>query len=104
MKEMTATIEERGTEHGAGGVGRIARVIGPVVDIEFPSDSMPEIYNKLTVAVELVRESQADQARDLVRWAVMSGARLLVDRTFTEGRWCLPMILADIHKPDPIGP
>src|SRR5512134_2897498 len=54
---MTATIEERGTEHGAGGVGRIARVIGPVVDIEFPSDSMPEIYNKLTVDYELGGET-----------------------------------------------
>ena len=29
--------------------GRVARVIGPVLDIEFPSDSMPEIYNALTV-------------------------------------------------------
>ncbi len=54
---MTATIEERGTEHGAGGVGRIARVIGPVVDIEFPSDSMPEIYNMLTVDYELGGET-----------------------------------------------
>jgi F-type H+-transporting ATPase subunit beta len=54
---MTATIEERGTEQGAGGVGRIARVIGPVVDIEFPSDSMPEIYNKLTVEYELGGET-----------------------------------------------
>ena len=29
------------------GVGRIARVIGPVVDIEFPHDAIPEIYNAL---------------------------------------------------------
>ena len=38
---MTATIEENKTESGAGGVGRIARVIGPVVDVEFPVDAMP---------------------------------------------------------------
>ena len=45
---MTATVEEtQGT--GSAGVGRIARVIGPVVDIEFPVDSMPAIYNKLEV-------------------------------------------------------
>ena len=25
--------------------GRVARVIGPVVDIEFPADSMPAIFN-----------------------------------------------------------
>jgi len=31
--------------------GRIARVNGPVVDIEFPHDSIPEIYNALTTEV-----------------------------------------------------
>ncbi|MCS4484100.1 F0F1 ATP synthase subunit beta [Gleimia sp. 6138-11-ORH1] len=31
------------------GVGRIARVIGPVVDIEFPPDQMPAMYNALQV-------------------------------------------------------
>jgi len=33
--------------------GRVARVIGPVVDIEFPSDAMPAIFNALHVEVEL---------------------------------------------------
>lgn len=41
---MTATVEEKTTA-----TGRVARVIGPVLDIEFPSDAMPEIYNQLTV-------------------------------------------------------
>ncbi len=27
----------------SGGTGRVARVIGPVVDVEFPPDAMPEI-------------------------------------------------------------
>jgi F-type H+-transporting ATPase subunit beta len=55
---MTATVSEtRETQTPAGGVGRIARVIGPVVDIEFPVDSMPEIYNKLTVEYELAGET-----------------------------------------------
>ena len=31
------------------GTGRIARVIGPVVDIEFPPDQLPDMYNALTV-------------------------------------------------------
>ncbi|MFF0727888.1 F0F1 ATP synthase subunit beta [Streptomyces sp. NPDC004134] len=31
--------------------GRVARVIGPVVDVEFPVDAMPDIYNALTVEV-----------------------------------------------------
>ena len=33
------------------GVGRIARVTGPVVDVEFPPDAMPAIYNALSVDV-----------------------------------------------------
>ena len=33
--------------------GRVARVIGPVVDIEFPSDAMPSIFNALNVDVTL---------------------------------------------------
>src|SRR5437763_11290208 len=35
------------------GVGRVVRVIGPVVDAEFPRDAMPEIYNALHVDVTL---------------------------------------------------
>ncbi|HET6699337.1 MAG TPA: F0F1 ATP synthase subunit beta [Nocardioidaceae bacterium] len=54
---MTATVTENRADQSAGGVGRIARVIGPVVDIEFPVDNMPEIYNKLEVGVELSGES-----------------------------------------------
>src|SRR5512139_113834 len=56
---MTAVINEETTgSQGAGGVGRIARVIGPVVDIEFPVDTMPEIYNMLTVDYELGGETK----------------------------------------------
>src|SRR5690606_4969056 len=36
-----------------GSVGRVARVIGPVVDIEFPVDAMPEIYEALHVDLTL---------------------------------------------------
>jgi F-type H+-transporting ATPase subunit beta len=34
-------------------VGRVSRVIGPVVDVEFPRGAMPEIFNALHVTVEL---------------------------------------------------
>ncbi|WP_088319602.1 F0F1 ATP synthase subunit beta [Kineosporia sp. R_H_3] len=50
---MTATAVENAAEAGAAGVGRVSRVIGPVVDIEFPADSMPEMYNALHVEVTL---------------------------------------------------
>ena len=50
---MTATATAQVAEATAGAVGRIARVIGPVVDIEFPPDSIPEIYNALTTDITL---------------------------------------------------
>ena len=56
---MTATINESAETTSAGGVGRIARVIGPVVDIEFPSDAMPPIYNALTCEFELSGETKS---------------------------------------------
>jgi len=40
------------------GTGRVARVIGPVVDIEFPADSMPAIFNALHVDVTLSGEKR----------------------------------------------
>src|SRR5215472_9243643 len=46
MNTMTATVET------STGTGRVARVIGPVVDVEFPAESMPEIYYALNVDVE----------------------------------------------------
>ena len=36
-------------EQKIAGTGRIARVIGPVVDIEFPPDQLPDMYNALHV-------------------------------------------------------
>jgi F-type H+-transporting ATPase subunit beta len=45
---MTAVAEPTKT-----GVGRVVRVIGPVVDAEFPRDAMPEIFNALHVEVTL---------------------------------------------------
>ncbi|MEU6079609.1 F0F1 ATP synthase subunit beta [Streptomyces sp. NPDC047108] len=46
---MTTTVEP--TASAGVAAGRVARVIGPVVDVEFPVDAMPEIYNALTVEV-----------------------------------------------------
>jgi F-type H+/Na+-transporting ATPase subunit beta len=46
---MSATLErplDGGTHHAGG---RILRVVGPVVDVEFPPDAMPELFNALTV-------------------------------------------------------
>jgi F-type H+-transporting ATPase subunit beta len=40
-------------------VGRVSRVIGPVVDVEFPADQMPEIYNALTVETTVGGETRS---------------------------------------------
>jgi F-type H+-transporting ATPase subunit beta len=45
---MTATATEQSST-AQGGTGRVVRVIGPVVDVEFGPDDMPEIYNALHV-------------------------------------------------------
>src|SRR6478752_5272454 len=56
---MTATVSDTTwTAPPAGGVGRISRIIGPVVDVEFPSDAMPEQYNLLTTEVTLAAETR----------------------------------------------
>ncbi|MCU7724621.1 F0F1 ATP synthase subunit beta [Actinoplanes sp. KI2] len=47
---MTAVAEPTKAETG---VGRVVRVIGPVVDAEFPRDAMPDIFNALHVEVTL---------------------------------------------------
>ncbi|MBT0772077.1 F0F1 ATP synthase subunit beta [Kineosporia sp. J2-2] len=46
---MTATVTETGATSGQAGVGRVARVIGPVVDIEFPQGQLPGMYNALYI-------------------------------------------------------
>jgi F-type H+/Na+-transporting ATPase subunit beta len=52
---MTATVENAagGGQATAGQAGQVARVIGPVVDVEFATEQMPEIYNALHVDVTL---------------------------------------------------
>src|SRR6476659_9067508 len=45
---MTATADHTGTV-----TGRVVRVTGPVVDIEFPRGQVPELYSALEVPVEI---------------------------------------------------
>ena len=40
-------------------MGRVSRIIGPVIDVEFPADAMPSMYNLLTVEVELSGETKS---------------------------------------------
>ena len=51
---LTAPETEKTAEQG---VGRVSRVTGPVVDIEFPHDSIPEIYNALKTTIVIGEDS-----------------------------------------------
>jgi F-type H+/Na+-transporting ATPase subunit beta len=57
---MTATVENpaSGGEAQAAETGRVARIIGPVVDVEFATEVMPNIYNALQVDVTLGGETR----------------------------------------------
>jgi F-type H+/Na+-transporting ATPase subunit beta len=45
---MTVTTEKTAVQ----ATGRVARVIGPVVDVEFAADQMPDIYHALLIDIE----------------------------------------------------
>ncbi len=63
---MTATIDETsGSAQGPGGIGRVSRVTGPVVDVEFPVEAMPELTNALTVQLDLTGQGEDEGRRML---------------------------------------
>src|SRR3712207_2434995 len=68
------------TATAARTTGKIVQVIGPVVDVEFESESLPELYNALELdattesgdRVRLVAEVQQHIGRNMVRAVAMS--------------------------------
>jgi F-type H+/Na+-transporting ATPase subunit beta len=66
-------------ETKAQNVGRVVQVIGPVIDVEFEPEHLPELYNAIVVersgngsAVRLVAEVQQHVGRNQVRAVAMS--------------------------------
>jgi F-type H+-transporting ATPase subunit beta len=59
-----------------GATGRIVQVLGPVVDVQFPPDKLPEIYNSVQVTRDdgsvLTLEVQSHLGNDWVRAVAMS--------------------------------
>ncbi|MEO6957229.1 MAG: F0F1 ATP synthase subunit beta [Antricoccus sp.] len=56
---MTATSQAPAATQSSGkGTGRVVRVIGPVVDVEFPRDSMPPLFNALNSKIDLEQMSK----------------------------------------------
>src|SRR6267378_4097093 len=56
-------------------VGKVVQVIGPVLDVEFEPEQLPELYNAVTVKVDsgqLVAEVEQHIGRNQVRAVAMS--------------------------------
>ena len=50
---MTVTEDRPTSSQTQATTGRVVRVTGPVVDVEFPRDAMPDLFNALKVDVTL---------------------------------------------------
>ncbi len=58
-----------------GKMGKVVQVIGPVIDIKFDSDSLPDLYNAIVIKAgdyELVAEVEQHVGDDIVRTIAMS--------------------------------
>src|SRR5215208_7341519 len=68
-------LSENGNK-AAGATGTILQITGPVVDVQFPPDALPEIYNALQVTRDdgtiLTMETQSHLGNDAVRAIAMS--------------------------------
>ena len=49
------------TTNPTPGTGRVTRVIGAVVDVEFPPEALPEMYNALKVTIKGTGEGDEDR-------------------------------------------
>ena len=94
MAEQMLTKEE--LEASKGATGRIVRIVGPVVDVEFPPDQLPAIYNALTVDAKtlagdlhLVLEVETHLPGNLVRSVAMSSTDGLVRGLEVVDKMCI---------------
>src|SRR5215217_3000935 len=55
-----------GQEERREGVGTVVEVKGPVVDVRFSPEEIPEIYNALTVPLDTYVEGEEDEEKELV--------------------------------------
>ena len=63
--------------------GKVAQVIGPVVDVQFPSEDLPAIYNALTIVdeaenIDLTLEVAQHVGDNMVRTISMSSTDGLI--------------------------
>src|SRR5262249_32287429 len=69
-------------KNGSNGAGQVVAVVGPVVDIQFPQDSLPEILNAIKIPKEEGDELTVEVAQmlgnDVVRCVAMASTDGLV--------------------------
>ncbi|MBX4260733.1 F0F1 ATP synthase subunit beta [Clostridium estertheticum] len=81
----------------AGHIGKVVQVIGPVIDIKFDSDSLPNIYNSIEIQMKdrvIVAEVEQHIGDDIVRAIAMEGTEGLrrgLDATDTEHPIMVPV-------------
>jgi F-type H+-transporting ATPase subunit beta len=71
---------------GENNIGRVVQVIGPVLDVEFESENLPELYNALTINsksdagadIRVTSEVQQHIGRNQVRAVAMSSTDAVV--------------------------
>ena len=80
-----------------GKIGKVVQVIGPVIDIKFDSDSLPDLYNAININMgdhELVAEVEQHVGDDIVRTIAMSateGLKRGMDATDTGNPITVPV-------------
>jgi F-type H+-transporting ATPase subunit beta len=96
-----AAAEGESRQRTQGGLGTVVEVKGPVVDVRFPPEEIPEIYNAVTVSMEadgetkkLTLEVQQLLGDDMVRTVAMAstdGLQRGVDVRDTGGPITVPV-------------
>src|SRR3989449_845616 len=82
MATRTKNVTNKQTAEPKQNVGKVVQVIGPVLDVEFEPERLPELYNALLIdhagngaaAIRLVAEVQQHIGRNQVRAVAMSSS------------------------------
>src|SRR5215217_3175170 len=97
-----------GHEERGEGVGTVVEVKGPVVDVRFPPEDIPGIFNAVTVPIEtdgetteLTLEVQQLLGDDMVRTVAMASTDVLGQPVDEQGPVEDPEDYWPIHRPSP---
>src|SRR5262245_16078411 len=60
-----------------GGVGKVVQIIGTVIDIEFPPDQVPDLYN--AVEIEMQGPGAAEHAAEVSADDVVQSEKIIAE-------------------------